>query len=358
MIPMHPIGQHFLAGFDGFSVTDKVRELILDKKILGFTLFKWNVESATQLCALNDELKSLARQAGYDLILAVDQEGGRVQRLPTPFTKIPAMREWGKLCAKNGDLDPVFELGRILGREVRLAGFNLDFAPVVDVDTNGDSPIIGDRSFSPDKTMVVKCARQLIRGLIREGVIPCAKHFPGHGATSVDSHLALPVDTRGREEILAADVMPYRELMHEHLMPTVLTAHVLYPDIDPDYPATLSEHVIGGLLRGEMGYDGVVLTDDLLMQAIADNYDLTEAARRFFSIGGDVALVCKCPELCLEMISKIESDADANLKEKFAQSFSRLENLKRQFMPSLLIDGDVATVTKKHQDYLEKLFIV
>lgn len=357
---IHAVGQHFLAGFDGFSVTDDVRELILKEKILGFTLFKWNIESAGQLKALNDELQSLAREAGYELILAVDQEGGRVQRLPEPFTKIPAMRFWAEACAKCGTPEAVHELGRILGCEVRLAGFNLDFAPVVDIDTNAQNPIIGDRSFASDAATVTHHARELIRGLIREGVIPCLKHFPGHGATHKDSHLELPVDDRPWEELRALDVVPYLSLISENLAPAVMTAHVLYPKIDSHNPATLSRHIIGDFLRGELGYDGVVFSDDFLMKAIADNHDLTDAARTFFEIGGDVVLVCKRPELSLEMIQRLKSECAANnasnLRENLRHATQRIENLKRQFFPSFHGEVSLASATKRHQDFVKSIF--
>jgi len=356
----YPVGQHFLAGFDGFSVTDDVRELILKEKILGFTLFKWNIESAEQLKALNDELQSLAHEAGYELILAVDQEGGRVQRLPEPFTKIPAMRLWAEACAQREAPGAIYELGRILGCEVRLAGFNLDFAPVVDIDINALNPIIGDRSFASDAATVTRHARELIRGLIREGVMPCLKHFPGHGATHKDSHLELPVDERPWEDLRALDVVPYSNLISENLAPAVMTAHVLYPKIDTDNPATLSRYIVGGLLRGELGYDGVVFSDDFLMKAIADNHDLTAAARTFFEIGGDVVLICKRPDLNLEIIRRLKAECAANdasnLRESLRQAAQRIENLKRQFFPSFYGAADLASVTKQHQDFVKTVF--
>lgn len=355
------IGQHFLAGFDGPSVTRDVRDLILKERVLGFTLFKWNIESAGQLRALTGELKALAHQAGYDILLAVDQEGGRVERLPEPFNRIPSMRRWAEVCRKQGSDEPIAELGRILGREVRLAGFNLDFAPVVDVDLNALNPIIGDRSFSSDAAVVVKHARAIIRGLIGEGVIPCLKHFPGHGATSKDSHLELPVDDRAQEDILATDARPYRALMAEGLVPTLMTAHVLYSGIDPDSPGTLSEKIVAKILRESLGYDGVVFSDDLLMKAIADHHDLADVCERFFLIGGDAALVCKDPELSLDLIRKTRAKAasteGAELATKLDRSLARLNALKSRFLPALHADAaPMAELIQKHKAYVEALF--
>lgn len=356
---MHPIGQHFIAGFDGMAVTNEVRELILKDKILGFTLFKWNIESAEQLCALNTELQALARQAGYELILAVDQEGGRVQRLPKPFTPIPSMRQCAEACQHGAPTTLLFELGRILGHEASLAGFNLNFAPVVDVDSNPKNPVIGNRSFAEDALTVCRHAKDIIRGLMREGVIPCLKHFPGHGATLKDSHLELPVDKRGLKEILGTDVLPYRMLIDEHLAPTLMTAHVLYPKIDAHNPATLSKKIIHDILREDMGYDGVVFSDDLLMQAIADNYDLVTVVKKFFTIGGDVALICKHPELSREIISKVSTDVTSGSSELIVcldQSYQRIQNLKRQFLPSFQKKEPLAVVTARHQAYIDKVF--
>lgn len=355
------IGQHFLAGFDGPSVTQEVRDLILKERVLGFTLFKWNIESAGQLFELTGELKSLAREAGYDLLIAVDQEGGRVERLPEPFNRIPSMRRWTEICRKEGSIQPIAELGKILGREVRLAGFNLDFAPVVDVDLNEANPIIGDRSFSSDAAEVTRYARAVIRGLIGEGVIPCLKHFPGHGATSKDSHLELPVDERAAKDILTIDVSPYRALFAEGLVPALMTAHVLYPQIDADNPGTLSEKIVSKILREDLAYDGVVFSDDLLMKAIADNYDLAEVCERFFLIGGDAALVCKEPELTIELIGKIRAKTSlANgdeLLAKLGKARSRLNALKAKFLPDLHADaGAFAQIVARHKSYVEKLF--
>jgi beta-N-acetylhexosaminidase len=358
---MSLVGQHFLAGFDGLSVTAVVRDLILKERVLGFTLFKWNIESAEQLRGLTGELKALARQAGYDILLAVDQEGGRVERLPEPFNRVPSMRRWAEACRKEGSDEPMAELGRILGREVRLAGFNLDFAPVVDVDLNAMSPIIGDRSFSSDAGVVTRHARAVIRGLLGEGVIPCLKHFPGHGATSKDSHLELPVDGRPREDILATDVLPYRALMAEGLVPALMTAHVLYPGIDPNHPGTLSEKIVANLLREGLRYDGVVFSDDLLMKAIADHFDLADVCERFFLIGGDAVLVCKDPELAQDLIRKTRAktlSADGvELATKLNRALMRLDALKSRFLPRFYSeDAPLAEAVQKHKAYVDGLF--
>ncbi len=322
------ISSHILAAIDGPTLTPLERELILKHKVLGFTLFKRNIESLEQVQALNAEIKSLAKQAGYEIILAVDHEGGRVFRLPEPFTKIPAMRLWGNLFDQTADAALAFELGKTLGSEASLAGFNLDFAPVVDVDLNEINPIIGDRAFSKSTEAVYKMARQVIRGLNAAGVLTCLKHFPGHGATEKDSHEELPIDDRGVDELEKIDLVPYAKLISEGLVDSVMTAHVVYPKIDAANPATLSQKIITGILRDKLKYTGVIFSDDLLMKAIADNYGIYEAALQFFKAGGDAILVCKKPELTLEIIERFDKEKKlAGIDSHLAAAKARLNNL-------------------------------
>jgi beta-N-acetylhexosaminidase len=294
-----------LAGFEGTKVTPVVQELILKHKILGFTLFSRNIESKEQLIEINTELKALAQQVGYDLVLAVDQEGGRVARLPEPFTQISPMRLFGDRYRETQDVSEVYEIGRTLGRDIKEAGFNLNFAPVLDVDVNPDNPIIGDRSFASDPHIVTVLACEIMRGMKEEGVPSCLKHFPGHGATTKDSHLELPEDHRTMQELRHTDIKPYRTLIDKGYASSIMTAHVLYPNIDQQYPATLSKTFISDLLRKQLGFKGTIYSDDFLMKAIRDHYDLATAAKRFFDIGGDVVLICNEPEVTLNVIKKL-----------------------------------------------------
>jgi beta-N-acetylhexosaminidase len=270
------LGCHFLAALDGTAVAPEVVQLIEKAHVAGFTIFRRNFETVTQLHDLNRELAGRARAAGYELILAVDQEGGRVFRLPEPFSQLPPMRAYGDRYARTGDRDALFRLGQTLGAEVRAAGFNLDFAPVADIDTNPHSPIIGDRSFSADPRLAGECVQIVSCGILSQGVTTCLKHFPGHGDTTQDSHLTLPRDRRPATAIKRIDLAPYRRLIAAGLAPTIMTAHVVYPSLDPQNPATLSPTILTGLLRGELGYPGVIFSDDLLMPAIADHFGVAE----------------------------------------------------------------------------------
>lgn len=345
------LGQHFLAALDGPQISPLERDLILKYKILGFTLFKRNIESAQQVLELNRELKALAKQAGYDLILAVDQEGGRVFRLPEPFTQILPMRHWARFL--QNDLKKFHELGLILGKEVAAAGFTLDFAPVVDVDTNPLSPIIGDRSFSENPEHVFLAAREVIRGLIDVGIMPCLKHFPGHGATTQDSHHEQPHDDRSLKDLEETDLVPYQKLIAENLAPTIMTAHVVYPQIDKENPATLSQKIIQKILRETLQYNGVIFSDDMLMKAIFDNHDLTKACRDFFHCGGDAVLICQQPELATEIIKKLAKDS--SLAQNLTTSQKRLKALKKRF-PPLSDNLDFMQIAKKNQEKMREIF--
>ncbi len=296
------ISQHILAGISGKDITKDVRDLILKYKILGFILYERNIDSADALHALTKEFHSLGKQAGYDLILAVDQEGGRVARLPEPYTQLSPMRS-------VNEAEEAFKLGKLLASEVKAAGFNLNFAPIVDVDINPNNPIIGDRSFSSNPQTVSILAGEVIHGHLDEGVAPCLKHFPGHGATDKDSHLELPVDDRELSELQKIDLIPFENLISNKLAPSIMTAHVMYPKIDPDYPATLSSTIINDVLRKDLGYQGLVFSDDFLMKAIRDNYDLAEAAKLFFQASGDVVLICDEPKVTIDVIQKLETEA-------------------------------------------------
>jgi beta-N-acetylhexosaminidase len=355
------LGQHFLAALDGLTITPEVKHLIEVEHVLGFTLFRRNITDAEQLTNLNCELQALANQVGYQLILAVDQEGGRVFRLPEPFSQILPMREWGKLAKQTGNNTYLRDLGQVLGLEIQAAGFNLNFAPVVDVDTNPNNPIIGDRSFASDGESVAKLAEGVILGLLDTNVIPCLKHFPGHGDTSLDSHLDLPTDGRSLSALEACDLIPYRQLIKAHLAPTLMTAHVLYPALDSQHPATLSEKILTGLLRTELGYTGVIFSDDLLMKAIADRYKLADAARQFFLAGGDVALVCQDPALAISLIEQTRKSLSENTPEaqkltaSLTRSNERLTTLKTRYLkPGQSLS--LAMITAKHKEFLKKIF--
>src|SRR5262245_17582180 len=316
------IGQLFIFGFEGTQVPDWIRHCLNHWELGGVILFKRNIESKEQLTELNLEIRSLGK--GTPPFISVDHEGGRVFRLPPPFTQIPPAREIG---LKN----KAYETGRLMGKELREVGFNLNYAPVLDVDTHPNNPIIGDRSFSSEPEEVSRNALELIRGLREEGVIPCGKHFPGHGDTSKDSHLELPSVDHPLSRLEEIELAPFQAAIADDIE-MLMTAHVLYPRVDSDFPATLSREIITGILREKLGYEGGVISDDLLMKAISDRYGIPEAARLFLEVGGDIALICRHEEeqtRAMEGLLKALRDGKIS-GEKLEESRKRVEALKKQ----------------------------
>jgi beta-N-acetylhexosaminidase len=286
----------FVGGYEGTALPSSMAER-LAHGLAGVILFRRNLPRSA---AGGMDLASLVAQTGgaYDAadgdprqpgppLVCVDQEGGRVVRLTAPFTTIPTMRD----VAAAGDLSWTRRVGAQLGRECLAAGFNVDFAPILDVDSNPANPIIGDRAFGPDTRTVIDHGRALLEGLESAGVRGCGKHYPGHGDTDLDSHLALPTVHAPRERLDAVELAPFRALGPTLSM--VMTAHVVFPAYDPAVPATLSATLLGEVLRKGCGFDGVVVSDDLEMQAVAALFDIEELTVRGLRAGVDLFLVCR-----------------------------------------------------------------
>jgi len=282
-----------IVGFEGLTVPERVRRMADAGLIAGVVLFTRNVASTAQWAALIAEIDGLFPADGPPPIIAVDQEGGPVQRLKPPAipeaTTIPAMASLARLDVAG---DAGFEaLGAALGAELRALGVNLDFAPVLDVDTNPDNPIIGQRAFGTTPADVIKRGLAFARGLEAAQIAWCAKHFPGHGDTLVDSHLALPRLPHTMARLDAIELAPFAAAVRAGA-PLIMTAHVVFEALDAVYPATLSPHVVPTLLRQRFGYNGVVISDDLDMLAIRDNYHVVEVARGLAQADIDIPLVC------------------------------------------------------------------
>lgn len=282
------IGSVLIVGFEGHKVSDSCKNFLEQWDLGGVILFGRNIKDFEQLSSLNGTLFQMAQVRP---ILSVDHEGGRVFRLPEPFTAFPAMAKLGERCRLENDPELARRVGEAFGKELCAAGFNVDFAPVLDVNSNQENPVIGDRSFSNDPYQVGVSALSFLQGLQETGVMGCGKHFPGHGETEEDSHHTLPVVKKTPEQLRGCELVPFQEAVHRNI-PLLMTAHVLYPVLDEVWPATLSEKILNGLLRREMGYEGLIISDDLFMKGIAARWPLEEAAERFFRAGGDLLLLC------------------------------------------------------------------
>jgi beta-N-acetylhexosaminidase len=278
-------GQRLVIGWPKPYVDDDFRRLVREIKPAGFVLFKHNIEDPAQVLELNRELASLVDPA-TPAIRCVDQEGGRVQRVRTPATVWPPMRVVGR----NG-VETTRKVARALALELRAMGFDLNFAPDADVDSNPKNPVIGDRSFGDNAAEVAKHVEAFVYEHQRARVIACAKHFPGHGDTSVDSHLALPIVEREAADLREVELPPFKAAVDAGVG-SVMSAHVLYPAWDEDLPGTLSARVLHKLLRDELGYDGVVFSDDLEMKAIHGKWTVDQQVDLMTRAGVDVLLPC------------------------------------------------------------------
>ncbi len=280
------IGQLCMFGFDGPVPPASLRGFLQEWGLGGVILFASNLKDAPQILDLSRALQELA--VGPPLLIAVDQEGGRVSRLKPPFTQFPPAARMGAL----GSEELARTVGGVIGKELRAVGINLDFAPVLDVHTNPDNPVIGDRAFAADPAVVARMGIAFFHGLEAEGVLATGKHFPGHGDTSTDSHLDLPVVHHAKDRLERVELYPFRRAIQAGLS-ILMTAHVLCPALDPEVPATLSSLVLTQLLRNEMGFAGIIVSDDLSMAAIAGHWSIEEAACRFIEAGGDLILMAE-----------------------------------------------------------------
>ncbi|MFW6050582.1 MAG: beta-N-acetylhexosaminidase, partial [Myxococcota bacterium] len=287
-------GQVLVAGFDGTEPPVELLAAAQREHVAGFILFRRNLGEVSEVAELNARLAGLLHPERPALV-GVDQEGGRVARLGPPVLPLPPMRALGD----RDDPDLTREAGFVLGRQLRALGFTMDFAPVLDVDTNPDNPVIGDRAFGREPERVVRHALAFADGLATGGVLPCGKHFPGHGDTDLDSHRALPRLAHDRARLDRIELAPFRAATRARL-PAIMTAHVLFDALDADVPATLSRRVVHDLLRREVGFDGVVISDDLEMRAVADRWPVPEAAVGAVDAGCDMVLICSEVEACLE----------------------------------------------------------
>ncbi|MBI4666663.1 MAG: beta-N-acetylhexosaminidase [Nitrospinae bacterium] len=281
-------GQLLIVGFDGTRYTPAMGSGFKKLKPAGVILFARNIENGGQTKSLIADIKNLIEDiTGLPPFVCVDQEGGRVSRLPKSYPAFPTAAKLGE----DGSEELVEKTYGQIGAILSDLGFNVDFAPVLDLGTNTESPVIGDRAFSPDADKVARLGRAAIRGLRGAGILACGKHFPGHGDTSKDSHLDLPVDARPSGRLIEVEMNPFRMAVEERVE-FMMTAHVIYPELDETYPATLSKKIITGILREQMGYEGVIVGDDLDMKAIAEHWPDEEGTRLSFLAGADMAMVC------------------------------------------------------------------
>lgn len=275
-------------GFDGTAVTPELRQLI-GRGVSSVILFTRNYESPAQLAGLCAQIKSIANRP---IMICIDQEGGRVQRLREPFTIFPSMRTIGQ----TGDVEQARSIGRVLAEELQSVNIDMNLAPVLDVDSNPANPVIGERSFGGDPNLVAAMGCALIDGLQSSGLVACGKHFPGHGDTHIDSHLDLPRVAHNLDRLWQIELPPFAAAIKAGVS-AIMTSHVLFDALDAENPATMSPAVIDQLLRQRLGFEGVIISDDLEMKAIADHFGFEDAIIGAARAGVDLLMVCHSSEL-------------------------------------------------------------
>jgi beta-N-acetylhexosaminidase len=349
------LGQMLMVGCQGETLTRAEKLVFEEYAFGGFILFKQNCRSPEQISDLCRSLWNTA--ADEPPFLAVDQEGGRVHRLPEPFTHFPPAEEIGN----SGETALAYQCGLAAAAELALVGLNLNFAPVLDVDSNPANPIIGDRAFGRTPEQVIEMSSAWMRGLRAGGVIPCGKHFPGHGDTERDSHLELPVLEKSLDQLRKVELPPFVDACRDGIE-ALMTAHVRFTTLDRELPATLSEAVVTGLLRHQLGYDGVVFSDDMEMKAISVNFSPGEAAALALRAGVDVLLFCHELTNAVEVFESVcaLAENDPPLRAKIAASVRRITVLKRKFLTAFtgLSSGEILARLKalNHQQIVDRIY--
>ena len=318
------IGQLLVAGIEGPTPGEDGRIAVQDYRVGGIILFRRNMESAAQLTALTSDLKAL-NGSGTPLFLSVDEEGGAVSRIPEEADAL--LSPYDDLAAGG---DP-YRRGEVLGERCAKFGFNLNFAPVLDVWSNPENTVIGKRAFSSNWDEAAAAGTACAQGLLDAGIIPVVKHFPGHGDTLADSHKTLPVVKKSLSQLMEEELVPFRAAIDEGF-PAVMVAHILIEALDSAYPATLSPAVVDGLLRGQLGFDGMVVTDDLTMGAVANTYSMGEAAVLAVEAGCDLLLVChKTENLAAAYSGLLDAVTSGRISgERLDESVRRILRVKEE----------------------------
>jgi beta-N-acetylhexosaminidase len=325
-----------IVGFDGHTAPEDTLSLVR-KGVGGVILFARNIASPEQVAELNRSIKASAPGL---IVSSVDQEGGRVARLRAPWTEWPPLRQLGR----SADEALAEEVGRVLGVELRASGFDVDYAPVLDVDSNPANPIIGDRSLGSDPALVGRLGSALIRGLQAVGVAACGKHFPGHGDTSQDSHLTLPRLPHAMDRLQDIELKPFRDAIQAGVA-SIMTAHVVFEALDPAVPATMSHRVIDGLLRRELGFDGLVISDDLEMKAVHERFPMADVVASALGAGVDAFLACKTLSLQHEVVEHIVYAVESGrvTRHRLEQAAQRMERFVSTWAcAASAIDGEAA----------------
>lgn len=323
------VGQLVMVGFTGADLSPDFISWLQEFRPGGVILFARNLVAPSQVAQLTCTLQEVTPHS--PILIAIDQEGGRVSRLPHGFTIFPP----AATIAACQSSTLAYQVAEATARELHAVGINMNMAPVLDVNTNPNNPIIGDRAFGSDPKMVCDLGGATLRGLQDHGIVACGKHFPGHGDTSTDSHVELPIMDLPKERLNRVELAPFRYGI-QHGLATMMTAHVCYPSFDPEVPATLSPVILTTLLREELRFSGLVLTDDLEMQGILDHCSIGEAGVRAIQAGADMLLICHRQDRQAEAIMAVEKAVVGGhiAMERIDANLERLSMVKKRFITS------------------------
>ena len=324
-------GQLLMIGLSGPVLTSAEKDFIAKNDIGGVTLFGRNVQNPEQVFRLCSEIQDLAKNQAsrLPLFIAIDQEGGRVARIKTPFTIWPAVANLGRKNSSSFSENFAFAMGT----ELRAVGINVDWAPCADVLTNPKNTVIGDRSVSTSAEICAEHVAAMIKGYSRSHVISCAKHFPGHGNTLLDSHEHLPIEDLTLERLRQSELLPFRSAIKADV-PMIMTSHILYKSLDPQWPVTLSEKILQNILRNELEFAGLIVSDDLGMKAMASNYSAQEIPVRAIQAGVDVLLYCNEPDvppIALASLQRALENGELS-ESRLQESLERITGFKNRYL--------------------------
>jgi beta-N-acetylhexosaminidase len=331
-------GQLLVGGFaEGPLSPTFARELAAGHRA-GAILFRRNLPSVPEAGELCRAIRDLP-PPDLPPFIGVDQEGGRVVRVPSPALALPPMRQ----LASFGDLELAREAGRVVGDELSAIGFNIDFAPVLDVNTEAENPVIGDRAFGSDARTVARFGVAFARGLQDALVLSCGKHFPGHGDTRADSHAELPVVRHHRARLDQVELPPFRAAIGAGIA-ALMTAHVVYEELDAGVPATLSRSICASLLRAELAFEGVLFSDDLEMKAVADKWPVERAAIEAVWAGCDALLICSDESAQARAHEALvrEIETSARFRDRCSEAVTRSLRIRRLCPPRPAIAAELA----------------
>ncbi|WP_195260760.1 glycoside hydrolase family 3 protein [Clostridium paraputrificum] len=326
------VGQMMFYGVNGTNVDDKVVNLFEDQHAGGIILYGhrnfWGSSLDNNVKYVNSIKKANRQNSDIPLFIGFDEEGGSMSQLPQELMRTPSKGELGN----TNDSSLATGIGAGTAKKLKLLGINTDFGTVLDINTNKNNPIIGVRSYGSTQEKVTEFGINELKAIQNEGVIPTVKHFPGHGDTEVDSHLGLPSLNHDLNRLKSTELVPFQTAINNGV-DMVMTAHIMLPQIDKEYPATMSKKILTDLLCDEMGYKGVIITDDLEMQAISKNWDLGEAAIKSVEAGADILLVCHTIENQQKVYNAlVQGVNDGKIDEnRIDESVRRILRLKYQY---------------------------